>query len=215
MRKLVSIPLLLASVGLVLCGVFLSISYYRRWQASKVLAVVREIHPGVTTETQARLLLRPFANYKGNSRQEWQTHKERDEYFAITNSLDWVPDRFNFPRTFFTVNFKFLNGLVAQIDIVEMQVDHPGYPHPNSASVSMYSNQLIQLPEDFSGYSEYSRNTGAADEKGNWTGFKCCYARFIRLDERATPEQVERSLNFNLSCMTSYVRCKDDRQILP
>jgi hypothetical protein len=119
------------------------------------------------------------------------------------------------PLTLFTARFEFVDGLLAQIDLTEMQVDHPGYPHPNSAKVSIYSNQLRPLPADFNGYSEYSRTSGSVDTQGKWTGFECCHARFIKLDERVTPAQLSRSLNFRLSCMTSFVRCRDDRQILP
>lgn len=113
--------------------------------------------------------------------------------------------------------------LLAEIHITEMQEDRPGYPHPNAASVSIRSTRRDPLPRspfglppaDFNGYSVSSRSTGSVDQKGNWTSFSCCHARHINIDERATPAQLSQSLNFQLHCLTSFLRCKDDRQILP
>jgi hypothetical protein len=60
---LLAIPLVSGSV----------VSYYRRWQASKRLAIVRGLHPGTTTEAQARAALKPLSRYEekstGNARE--------------------------------------------------------------------------------------------------------------------------------------------------
>ena len=193
--------LVLAFVLVAFFGSRLGVSYYRRWQASRVLAVVRQFHPGTTTEAEARTALKPFARYEEDS-----GVNELGFVFENSPPLPW---------TRFSIYIDFLGGSVAEVHFTEMQVDHPGFPHPNSASVTIYSNRLRPLPADFNGYSESSRTTGGVDPQGNWTGFICCHARSIKLDERATPAQLSRSLNFRLSCMTSFVRCKDDRQILP
>jgi hypothetical protein len=213
MRRTIAISTSVVFVLVLSFGSLLSVSYYRRWQASRLLEVVRQLHPGTTTEVQSRALLKPFAEYEVISDQQ---HAARDlVQYDFIHSARLHPLRFTLPWTLFTVNIEFIDGLVARMDVTEMQEDHPGYPHSNSVSVSIYSNRLCPLPADFNGYSEHSRSTGEIDSKGNWTGFECCHARFIKLDERATPAQLSRSLNFRLSCMTSFVRCKDDRQILP
>lgn len=203
-----------AALAIVLSFVsLLSVTYYGRWEASSLLSVVRQFHPGTTNEVQARALLKPFAKYAVSSDQ--QNDPRNLAQYDFMNTAKWNPLRFVLPWTLVTVNIEFVSGRVARIDVTEMQADHPGYPHPNSASVSIFSSQLCPSPPGFNGYSEYSRSTGGVDERGSWTGFECCHARFVRLDERATHDQLSRSLNFRLSCMTSFIRCKDDRQILP
>ncbi len=204
MRKAaIAISLSIAFLLLIFFGSKLGVSYYRRWQASKLLAVVRQFHPGTTTEAEVRTALKPFAGYELEA-----DRSSNDIDYAFENSPP-------LPWTRFSVSIEFVNGLVAEIHLLEMQVDHPGYPHPNSASVTIYSNRLCPLPTDFVGYSDGSHSTSGVDSQGHWTGFECCHARTIRLDERASQTPFSRSLNFQLHCMTSFLRCKDDRQILP
>lgn len=204
----IAISLAFAFFLTVFLGSKLGVSYYSRCQASKLLAVVRQFHPGTTTEAQVRTALKPFAGYELESERQPNDRGFNGVDFAFENSPP-------LPWTRFSVHIDFVEGLVAEINLSEMQVDHRGYPHPNGASVTIYSNRLHSLPADFSGYSEASHSTGSLDPQGNWTGFKCCYERFIRLDERATPAQLSQSLNFQLHCLTSFLPCKDDRQILP
>jgi hypothetical protein len=65
MRKAaIAISLTLALLLSIFFGGKLSVSYYRRWQASKLLAVVRQFRPGTTTEAQVRTSLNPFAGYE-------------------------------------------------------------------------------------------------------------------------------------------------------
>jgi hypothetical protein len=212
MRRAIAIGLAAVLLFVLSFGSLLSVSYYRRWQASRLLAVVRQFHPGTTTEVQARALLRPFTEYEDDSDQQ---RRANEVGFTFENSPEWHPLRSTLPWTLFTVRLDFVGGLVAQMNLTEMQVDHPGYPHPNSASVDIYSNRLRQLPASFVGYSDASHTTRGIDSQGRWTSFECCHARSIKLDERATPAQLSNALNFRLSCMTSFARCKDDRQILP
>lgn len=182
----------------------LGLSYFRRYQASKLLAMVRQFHPGSTTEAQARHALKPFAGYET----ELNSGGSDTAEFAIENARP-------FPWTLFSVRIDFASGLVSRIHLFEMQVDHAGYPHPNSASVIIYSDRFQPPPPDFGGYSDFSSSTRGVDSQGKWADFQCCHARSIKLDERATQTQLRGALNFRLSCMTSYVRCKNDRQILP
>ncbi len=211
----------------------LAVSHLRRWQAAKLLATVRGLHPGTTTEAQARAALKPFSRYEERSDQQREGIVVGQVYYHFYNSTEWtnslaghlrfLPLRITLPWTLFTVQLDFVDGYLADMHLTEMQEDQPGYPHPNSASVSILSTRLGLLPRspfgappaDFKGYSEHSRSTGGIDQKGNWTGFSCCHARFIEVDERATPAQLSQSLNFQLHCLTSFLRCKDDRQLLP
>ena len=206
-------------------GSMLSVSYYRRWQASRLLAVVRQFHPGITTDAQARSVLKPFTGYEPKSDRQSKAVSADEVYYDFYNTPHWIvslqyylrvlPFRIALPWTLVRVRIIFAGGLLAEIHVVEMQEDHLGYPHPNSASVDIYSNRLHAFPPDFSGYSEHFQNTFGVDAEGRRTGFECCHVRFIELDERATPAQLSQSLNFRLHCMTSFLRCKDDRQILP
>lgn len=210
------------------------VSYYRRWQASKLLATVRGLHPGVTTESQSRAALKPFFRYEERSDLERAGKPVSEIYYQFYNGTDWtsslayhlrfLPFRITLPWTRFAINLDFVDGFLAEIHISEMQEDQPGYVHPNGVSVSILSTRLGEPPgspfyglptADFNGYSEHPQDTRGLDEKGNWNGFICCHERFITLDERATPAQLSQSLNFQLHCLTSYLRCKDDREILP
>ena len=208
-------------------GSDLVVSHYRRWQASKILATVRRLHPGTTTESEVNASLKSFSRY------EHRTELQHDgivvrridyQFFnlrtaSIAYYLRFLPFRTTLPWTMFEVSVKFVDGFLAEVHVIEMQEDQPGYPHPNSASVSILSTRVRSPydlpPADFNGYSEHSRSTFQLDENQKMTSFSCCHARFITLDERATPEQFSHSMNFQLRCLTSYLRCKDDRQILP
>lgn len=212
MRRAIAICLALGLLLSLYFGSLLGVSYYRRWQASKLLAIVRQLHPGATTEAQARALLKSFAAQEDDRVVHPDGRIDDEVNYEFVNSIGWPQI---FPWTLFSVDLKFKGGLLAEIDLGEMQEDHPRYPHPNSAHVTIYSGRLASLPAHFNGYSEYSRATGSVDAQGRWTDFVCCHARFIKLDERATPSQLSAALNFRLSCMTSFIRCKDDRQILP
>lgn len=210
------------------------VSHYRRWQASKLLATVRGLHPGTTTEPEARAVLKPFSRYEERSERRREGILVSETYYQFYNSgPDWtnslarllasIPVRITLPWTRFSVSLDFVDGLLAEIHISEMQEDQPGYPHPNAATVSVLSTRVGALPRspygplpaDFNGYSEYSRSSGGLDQNGNLTSFRCCYERSINIDERATPAQLSQSLNFQLHCLTSFLRCKDDREILP
>jgi len=234
MRKLATaIGLSLAILLVVPLASETVVSYHRRYEASKLLAVVRRLRPAVTTQTQAQEQLKSFSRFEQVSdlRREGVAIHELDYEFlngtnwsdSLAYHLRFVPFRLTLPWTRFVVNLEFVNGMLAEIDVGEMQVDQPGYLHPNGASVLIVSSQLGALPGNpwgsldagFNGYYEHSQQTAGLDEKGNFNGFTCCYERFIRLDDRASERQFSQSLNFQLRCLTSFLRCKNDREILP
>ena len=224
----------------VLTGVFLATlvalaaaillpAWQARHRAAALLAALRELHPGFTTEVQARALLMPLARYAESSA---GAHSQEVSYsFYNMGQPGSIAGRVlplaaalhvNLPWTLFEVAIRYQDGMLSEIHLVEMQEDFVGGPHPNSASTTILSTRFGQqlgyvpsLNSDFNGYSVYARSTGATDANGNWTGFSCCHARFVTLDERATPTQHTDSLNFQLHCLTSWRRCRDDRKILP
>jgi hypothetical protein len=212
MRRAIVFCVVSACVALLYWGSYVGVSYYRRWQASRLLVIVRQFHPGLTAEAEALSGLKPFASYRVGP---VDTGDVGEVSYEFVNSVRWLPAKLRFPWTLFIVTVEFRSGLIARISISEMQAEHEGYPHPDSATVYIYSGRLYSLPAGFNGFSEYTQSTGQVDSRGRWTDFKCCHARFVRLDERATPNQLSESLNFRLSCMTSFIHCKDDRQILP
>ncbi len=131
------------------------VSHYRRWQASKLLSTLRQIRPGMTSEEEARTMLVPFSAYEDGSATQRKGTISRQLEYQFYNSPEWVsllayhlrfiPVRFTLPWTLFEAHIDFINGLVAGIHIVEMQEDQPGFPHPNSASVSLLSSRTGQV----------------------------------------------------------------------
>jgi len=201
------------------------VANYCRYKASRLLAVARTLHPGITTQTQAQKALEPFSAYG----EEYRSNSSEAISETITYALQNVPSqtvpvideirsfpfRILYTWTRFSVDMKYENGFLAEIRILEMQQDHLGYPHPNAASVRIVASKLVRLSPDFTGYSEHPNYTFGVDGKGNPNGFVCCYIRRIEMDERATADQMAHALNFRLNCMSSFVRCKNDREILP
>jgi hypothetical protein len=207
-----------------------------RWQASRLLGCVRLLHPGTTTEAQAREILKPLAKYEVRYEQRrgkpdpiqasgyaFQNAPSWQRVFGIIFPDSWIP-HLPIPRwTRFSADIDYSDGLVAEVNVEEMQADDSGGPHPDSASVEIRSTHFEdnennssfwgRLPQNFTGYSLYARNTGTLDSNGNLTSFRCCDEEFITLDERATPSQLADSLNFQLSCLTSLFRCNVPRKI--
>jgi hypothetical protein len=146
------------------------VSQYSRWRASKLLATVRGLRPNVTTESQARAVLKPFSRHEATSERrregivvreiDYQFYNETEWTSSLAYHLRFLPFRITLPWTRFAVNLEFVDGSLAEINISEMQEDQPGYPHPNGASVSILSTKLGALPRspygplsaDFNGY---------------------------------------------------------------
>jgi len=236
MRKVVAVVLALFFLLALALGSELAVSHYRRQMANKLLTTVRGLNPGTTTEAQAKAALKPFITYEeASERRRAEGVPVKQVWYQFYNLPEWassaayhlrfLPFRIAPPWTLFEVDLDFVDGFLEKIHVVEMQEDYPGFPHPNSASVSLFSTRFGAQPGpipldinghlNFRGYSDHSQSSGQVDDKGNLTNFSCCHARFIVMDERATPAQVSQSLNFQLRCMTSFLRCKNDRQLLP
>lgn len=232
-RVAVIVSLVLAFILTVFFGNQLVVSHYRRWQAARLLAVARQIHPGIDTEVQVRKALKSFSSYEissisrsdesGVSEVSYSIHNLAGWTAAVAYHLRLLPFRVTLPGTLFIMHLRFEGGVLSEMRLIEMQEDRAGSPHPNSASVTVISNRLKPAREsvsgerlaDFNGYSEYSQSTGGLGVSGRRMDSICCHTRFIQLDERATPAQFDRAFNFQLHCLTSIRRCKDDREILP
>jgi hypothetical protein len=218
-------------------GCYIAAIMIHAWQvrsrAARLLAYIHELHPGVTTEAQARMRLRSFSRYETLYSEDHGGKKVEEVSYEFYNVAEWTglalrafPDSWaahlTLPWTRFAVTVAYNGGVVSEIHVGEMQQDIPGMLHPNSASTTVFSSRLGQQlgfvplpPSDFTGFSSYLSSTGQVGADGKPNSFSCCHQRWIMLDERATATQLANSLNFHLYCLTSWRRCKDDRDILP
>jgi len=209
-------------------------AWHARWQASRLLTCVRLLHPGTTTEAQARQILKPLAKYEVHYEHRAKPDPIQASQYSFVNTPSWervfgiiVPESWlphlPIPRwTRFSADINYSDGLIAELFVDEMQEDDSG-PHPDGSSVDIRSTRFEdnenngsfwgRLPQNFTGYSRHARNTRALDNTGNLTSVRCCDEEFITLDERATPDQLADSLNFQLSCLTSVFRCDVPRKI--
>jgi hypothetical protein len=208
-----------------------STSWYRRWKASQLLACVSLFRPGATTETQAREALRPFSKYETQYEQPELDKPIQVAQYDFYNYPQWLvklsahlPDSWSghltfLPWTLFTIDIRYRDGLIAELNLREMQQEHPGYPHPTAASVQVLSThfetQSGHLPDDFRGFSVHKTASQEFDGNGKPIGLECCGREFVTLDDRASQEQRLQSLNFQLHCLTSLSPCNEIRKIRP
>jgi hypothetical protein len=223
--------LIIAVIAVLYLAMIYIPAWHARYEASRLLAALHEIHPGTTSEIDARALLLPLARYEDTYGKSNDNRVVQYGFVNISRLFGRVAgflprfwqEHVLLPDTLFLVTVTYQGGLTKEVHVIEMQDDFPGNPHPNSASTTILSNHMgkgVNLitqssPEDFTGFSMHKQSTRGYDEAGKATSFECCRERFITLDERATPAQLTDSLNFHLYCMTSWRRCKDDRAILP
>jgi hypothetical protein len=65
-------------------------SWYSRSQASRLLACLNRLHPGATTEAQAREALKPFSKYETPDEQPEQDKPIQVAQYDIHNSPKWA-----------------------------------------------------------------------------------------------------------------------------
>jgi len=206
-------------------------SWHARWQAFRLLACARMIHPGATTESQARNTLSRFEKYLLRG-QEWTSGRpaaNRDSYL-ISNYPGWVMSIAShipswaqdyvlcLPYTAFSVSPRYRNGELVLLEVSESQ-DHRGDIHPFHAIVRILSTgsemDEPELPDSFSGFQVSPYEEAAFDENQRQIGPSWIIREYVTLDERASPDQFDRSFRFNLGCLTSFFGCHDARKILP
>lgn len=121
------------------------------------------------------------------------------------------------PYTSFSVFPRFKNGKLVLLEFRESQ-DHRGSPHPFSAIVRVFSTSEEPkdpaVPDHFTGFHVSPHEEAQFDENGKQIGASWIVREYVTLDERASPEQMDRSLRFRLSCLTSVLGCHDARKIL-
>ena len=125
------------------------------------------------------------------------------------------------PWTLFEATIGYRHGTVYEVDLTLMQQEGFGLPHPDAASVEIYSTPyeaddkfLTRSTPDFTGYSV--RRQGSQEyENDKPVAPGCCGEEFTSLDERATPAQRARALNFALHCLTSIRHCNTPEKLRP
>jgi hypothetical protein len=167
---------LCGSLALILLLVSASIArtYYLRWQASKLLAVVRTLYPGVTSEAQAREALKPFVKF--------ESHSGRDQYDSSASTVDYTFYRFSKPEqavvafsldwlhfcpfflrwTLFEVDLQFSQGYLSKVGVSEMQEVSLGEVHVHAATVDIVSRRFEEgrdvLDDGFENHTVRGRN---------------------------------------------------------
>jgi hypothetical protein len=106
----------------------------------------------------------------------FQTHGQRHRLFL--------------PWTLFTVSVRYRDGILADLDVREMQQENPGNPHPYAASVRILSTRFEKdngsLPADFNGYSAFTVPNQEFDGATNLWG-RTVGREYITLDEESFP----------------------------
>jgi len=231
LRTIIAIFITLLVLSLLPFASIAATSWYSRWNASRLLACVKRLHPGATTEAQARETLKPFSKYETRYEQPEQDKPIQVAQYDIYNCPKWtgklsahLPNSWNrhllfLPWTLFTVSVRYRDGTLADLDIHEMQQENPGDPHPYAASVRILSTRFekegSRPSDEFTGYSAFivhSQQFGSNDKP---VGRERFGREYITLDERASPEQRSQSLNFQLHCLTSIHPCNEVRKIRP
>jgi len=189
---------------------------YHCWRAEQLLAAVRDLKPGVTTEAEYMKAIAPHVRYAEQA-ERGDPPVPIPGHYGVANQPAWVlrlfeqvPDRvmeflpnWLAPETSFQVVATFSDGSVKTLSIAEQQ----GFYHPVAGFVTMHAGRLErispQYPMAFTGYS--ARRMG-----GNGT---VIYTH-VDLDDRATEEERRRALDFRFDCFTAVHRCTDGRQML-
>jgi hypothetical protein len=209
---------LLIIVGLLLVcasGLYAS-AWYQRWRAEQLLAAVRDLKPGVTTEAEYMKAIQPHIRYVEQAERGDPTVPIPGRY-GVANQPMWLEKRLidlsdgladvlpNWiaPEVSFQVAATFTDGKVKALDMGEMR----GVYHPVAGFVTIHAGRLERLfpeyPEVFTGYS--ARRMRGKD--------RVIYTQ-VDLDERATEEQRRRAIDFRFGCFTAFRRCTDGRQML-
>lgn len=195
-------------------------AWYYRGRAIKLLAVLKNVRPGVTTEAEYLRAVAPLDTHMAAALSaepkdavvpgeidigNWPTWMWKRLYLCYP-AVTWltehriVPD----PAEFFVVP-EFSGGLVSRLMVHEWQ----GNGRPFGGSVRIMAigferaNDLTVAPP-FAGYSVRQRHL----EDGT------LWYSFVGLDERATTEERSRALDFSFRCFTDLGSCGDGGKML-
>jgi hypothetical protein len=201
-----------------ICSLLLyTTAWYHRWKAERLLAAVKSLAVGVTTEAEYERAIHPFVSNVDHIRGGISDQPLPGAY-GITTLPEWMyMSTVHSPKpiavilgnwaviegTSFTVMPTFKDGRLIAIRIAEFQ----GNGHPFGGFVTIHAGKVQHLFADdaemFSGYS--GRPMGGAG--------RVMYTH-VDMDDRATPEERRRALDFRFDCFTAFRLCSDGRLLL-
>ena len=184
-------------------------AFYYRWRAEKLLAVLKTVRPGVTTEAEYLRLVHPF---ELDPAYFTIGDKVVPGAVAIADRSDWMENALYFRRGLiehlqnwhvipfgadFTVVPSYEDGMVSRL---ELRVMTPVCCHGMGASVHWSASRYEGSDPWFQGnFSGYELSEEGPDRKP--------WDFFVTMDERATPEERNRALNLNFRCFTRFSMC--------
>jgi len=187
-------------------------NFYARWQAGRLLKALRTMQPGVTSEKEYMAALSSF-RWEGQALRESDGSKEFEVKGSlyIMNDPECRPWNYSWCEalegrlipygTDFGVVPTFANGVLNEISFREMQI-HPIHCCEASATrhAVVWKGREFS-PRPFNGYSL----TYADSSVWNVS---------VDLDQRASPEQLERALDFDFRCFTRLQPCEEAKDFL-
>ena len=206
--------LLTIAVGmpLLITGAIYANAWYCRWRAGHLLAVLKIVRPGMTTETEYLQLIRPFEGYSGDilindkvvpgaleigNRSQWI----EEVLVARNGSLDsLLAYRVIPPAAFFAVVPSFDGGVVSQLDI------HISLAVSGHAPGAFVFWSASSYERDNAGYEAFHDGYRVSQE--GLSG-RAPWVYLIWMDERATPDVQRSALNFQFRCFTRFSGCDD------
>jgi hypothetical protein len=201
---------------LIISGVYANAWYYRS-RAEQLLAVLKTVRPGVTTETEYLRLIRPFEAAPGDfrvgdelvpgalaigNRSRWIERVLTARNGLLDDLLAWrvIP-----PGIYFDVNPAYDGGIVSQLHLhISMAVTG----HPPGASV-FWSASKYERGD--AGYQDYLPGYRVSQE--GLSG-RPPWIFFVWMDERATPDERNSALDFQFRCFTRFSGCEEAAMFL-
>ena len=213
------------AVPLLFSATMYASAWYYRIQTQRLLACVRSLQPGITTEAESHRLLRPV---QGHLLWDRRITSERPfvvtEEYQLANSPSWM--NFVFMHTpdplrgfigghlmldgaIFAVLQEFKSGILSKLYVYETS---DGVGHPFSAHATIYAGRAADRVE-FNGY--LVRSTPLTmDMEGRPIARLVLFREDVFVDERGTVEQRRKALDFHLECLTAIRGCHDAALIL-
>jgi hypothetical protein len=181
-----------------------------------LLTAVRNLQPGVTTQAEYEREIRSLRPYFGKI---YSGEQEEPNALAIGNQPEWVlgilfklPDSVRYKLlywpamdwTSFSVEPTFEGGKLSALTLTEWH----GSGHPAGGRVEVHAGTINHWPtegaeEGFMGYEAHQMRLADVP-----------WSSHVRMDDRATPEQRRRAMDFKFECFTAFRSCADGRRIL-
>lgn len=199
------------AVQLVFAGAMYANAWYARLRAGRLLAALKTMTPGVTTEADYLRAVKP-----------WQDLDEQQDtvhpgYAEVSNQPRWVYCYGTLRAlcyvvmvpmpigTFFNVFPTFTDGKLTYLNIREGQEP---MSWRSSVLTQIYSKSYEstdpELTMPFDGYLVSPAGQGVTKY----------FLSVVTLDERATAAERDSALDFSFKCFTTYRTCRDGAQFL-